>query len=563
MQRDYDGAIEDCNKAIQLDPMYAKAYNVRGNAEKEKGNHDGALADYNKAIELDPKYAAPYYNRGNTKSLDRDYQGAISDYTKAIELDPSDPDARANRGMAKEKIGDDIGAVADYEKAVQLDRANIESYGALITRASLARNKQVVDAETKASQEDPKFGADIKSPTPDGSPPKGYDLITVTYSSQVPDKNSQTQVIQRHRFVDGKFVKTEEIYHVTEYGVPGIRTDGTGGPIIWRNRYLVSYNDLDILDLWTGKKKFFGYEAPPPNHIFNVVSVNPEQLIVANVHTTARDMKSAIADIRLFRLREPNGKLEPLPQEEKPFWPVLPSLSALYNSWEISPDGNRRVIHPAPGEKPAPEEGLWFYDKQKAEKKFLADSFYDPSKAPGPDRCILWLDNDRFVTLRPDGEVILVQWNGIITSLGHAPKPSPGKNDLILDRDGAGRILIVKYWLGTDTTSLVDVDAKTVTKATNWKLGHDWEVSLPMGPNTPVELRHAGELITKTITAAGPPLVSPDGLNVAMPDYDKLQNGDAFQKGYLRIYSLVTKGWVDFPATERPIAWIPAAPEMK
>lgn len=484
----------------------------------------------------------------------------ISSGNAAAAVSISEPSTAAEyvkRGRAREEHGDLLGAIADYQAAGKLDQANLETYGQLVLNASLARNRLAAEAEAKASKQDPKFGAVYHGPAP-----AGYDLITATYSAGDPDRDSQTQVIQRHHFVDGKYVKTEEIYRVTEYGVPGLQ-----GTNIWRDRYLVSDLDLGLLDLWTGKTRRMGQGAPPPNHMYVLIDVQPEGLMIENLYTTPRSKSAAIGDAKarnnLFRLTTPDGELEKIPRPATPPWPNQPSAMARPNSWEISPDGNRRAMHPFPGEKPGPEDGLWLYDWKLSEKKFLAGSFYDSSTAPGRDPCMVWLDNDRFVTLRPDGEVILVQWDGTITSLGQAPKPGPGKNDLVLDRDGAGRILIVKYWLGTDTTSLVDVDAKTVTKATNWKLGHDWEVSLPMGPNTPVELRHAGVLITKTITAAGPPLVSPDGLNVAMPDYDKLQNGDAFQKGYLRIYSLVTKDWVDFPATERPIAWTTAAPEMK
>ncbi len=46
-----------------------------------------------------------------------------------------------------------------------------------------------------------------------------------------------------------------------------------------------------------------------------------------------------------------------------------------------------------------------------------------------------------------------------------------------------------------------------------------------------------------------------------MYDANKLQNNDQMQKMYLSVYSLATKTWVDFPGNERPVAWVPAAPE--
>ncbi len=480
----------------------------------------------------------------------------------ALVLDPSyKPTTAADfvrRGAAKERKGDLYGALADYDLAESWDRSNTDLY-AYSNNVGMAINRQVAADEEKASGQDPKFGAAFSNQTSGAKSTASYDLITATYTSGSPDRNSQTQTIQRHRFVDGKFVKTEQIYQITEFGVPGIT--GT----IWRDRYIVSDWDLSILDLWTGKTKRFGKQAPPPDYMYVLVRVSPEELVVENLHTTPGDQAAAIAEAKarnnLYRLRDPNGRLESLPSADVPPWPNHPSISAQANHWEISPNGNRRAMHPFPGEKPAPEEGLWLYDWKSGEKKFLAGAFYDPAKAPGPDPCLVWLDNDRFVTFRPDGEIILVQWDGKVTSLGRAADPGQVKNDLVLDRDGSGRILSVKFSLGTDYTSLVDVDAKTVTKADTWKLGHDWEVSLPLGPNTPMVLQHAGQTIVKTRTSGGLPSVSPDGVNVAIYDADKLQNHDPMQKMYLRVYSLATKEWVDFPANERPIAWIPAAPE--
>ena len=62
---EYDRAIVDFNKAIQLKPDFDAAYNNRGLAYHDKDDYDRAIVDFNTAIKLKPNFAAPYSNRGN------------------------------------------------------------------------------------------------------------------------------------------------------------------------------------------------------------------------------------------------------------------------------------------------------------------------------------------------------------------------------------------------------------------------------------------------------------------------------------------------------------------
>ena len=62
--KDYNGAIADYTKAIELNPNYANAYYNRGISKHNLKDYNGAISDYNKAIEIDPNYANAYYNRG-------------------------------------------------------------------------------------------------------------------------------------------------------------------------------------------------------------------------------------------------------------------------------------------------------------------------------------------------------------------------------------------------------------------------------------------------------------------------------------------------------------------
>jgi tetratricopeptide (TPR) repeat protein len=80
----YDLAMADFNKAIEIDPKFAKAYNNRGDAYEKKGQYDLAIADFTKAIEVDPKFAFGYAFRGFAYGHKGQYDQAIADYVRAI-----------------------------------------------------------------------------------------------------------------------------------------------------------------------------------------------------------------------------------------------------------------------------------------------------------------------------------------------------------------------------------------------------------------------------------------------------------------------------------------------
>ncbi|MCF8368773.1 MAG: tetratricopeptide repeat protein [Bacteroidales bacterium] len=84
--RDYDGAISDFSKAIELNPDYTMAYNNRGIIKGTKGNFKEAWNDFNKAIELEPTYADAIYNRGNAYFYLEEPDNACKDWEKASRL---------------------------------------------------------------------------------------------------------------------------------------------------------------------------------------------------------------------------------------------------------------------------------------------------------------------------------------------------------------------------------------------------------------------------------------------------------------------------------------------
>lgn len=71
---------------LEQEPTSAEAYNERGWSKYEQKDYEGALKDLDKAIELDSNSANAYNNRARAKYYKKDYLGAIKDYYKTIGL---------------------------------------------------------------------------------------------------------------------------------------------------------------------------------------------------------------------------------------------------------------------------------------------------------------------------------------------------------------------------------------------------------------------------------------------------------------------------------------------
>lgn len=106
-------------------------YQNRANGNFVMGEYDAAITDYNKAVELNPKEPDIYFSRGLAYFNKQSYTPAIADFDKVIELDPKEAMAYFKRGNALEKTGNFEKALADYQKAVELDPDNEPAQNAL------------------------------------------------------------------------------------------------------------------------------------------------------------------------------------------------------------------------------------------------------------------------------------------------------------------------------------------------------------------------------------------------------------------------------------------------
>jgi tetratricopeptide (TPR) repeat protein len=114
-KKEYDLAISEFNKALEIYPVSAATYNNRGFAYAKKGRYDLAISDFTKALKIEPNGPQPYYNRGITYVIKGQFDIALLDLNKCLNLDPINAAAYDARGSVLAGL-----ACSDWGKACQL-----------------------------------------------------------------------------------------------------------------------------------------------------------------------------------------------------------------------------------------------------------------------------------------------------------------------------------------------------------------------------------------------------------------------------------------------------------
>ena len=150
-RKNYDKALADYNKAIELDPTYTDAYNNRGITYRKQEKPEQAIADYTKAIELNPTYTDAYNNRGYAYIKTKNFEKALPDINKAFELNPNNAVYHNTRAEYYLETGDFEKALADIETAISLDPKTKEHQD-LKTKIDAAIKKQKQKKTTTKSK---------------------------------------------------------------------------------------------------------------------------------------------------------------------------------------------------------------------------------------------------------------------------------------------------------------------------------------------------------------------------------------------------------------------------
>ena len=85
-----EAALTFYQKAVELDPWYAAAYNDAGIILESKGDFQRAQVNYLQAIKIDPEFLSPYSNLAMLYETRRDLKSALAYWTKRARLGASE-----------------------------------------------------------------------------------------------------------------------------------------------------------------------------------------------------------------------------------------------------------------------------------------------------------------------------------------------------------------------------------------------------------------------------------------------------------------------------------------
>lgn len=133
--RQYDAAIADCTRALELDAFHARAYSIRARArlEKPRAENTAALLDAQRGAVLESS-ALSLSVLGAALLTHGQLAEAIECYNRVIVLDPQDWSAFARRGAARWFSQDHTGGQADLEVALRNGAPRLQAE-ALATQA--------------------------------------------------------------------------------------------------------------------------------------------------------------------------------------------------------------------------------------------------------------------------------------------------------------------------------------------------------------------------------------------------------------------------------------------
>lgn len=139
---DFTGALDEYDKALQVNPRNAMAYYGRGRVRLATSEYTEARVDLNKALSIDSNLTSARLALIGILMYTRDFASGINEATKVIESDPQNALAFYERGICNGEVGRRTEAINDLSEAKVLLLAAGDQVGCDFVNFSLGKQYQ-------------------------------------------------------------------------------------------------------------------------------------------------------------------------------------------------------------------------------------------------------------------------------------------------------------------------------------------------------------------------------------------------------------------------------------
>ena len=122
-EANYDRAIDNIKKAINLEPVVPEYRNNLGTIYRKKGLLQEAVKEFLIAIWIKPDFMEAYNNLGNVLKDQGEYDKAIKNFKRCIELKPDSAEVFTNLGIVYRKANLAQEAIEAFNRALELNPA--------------------------------------------------------------------------------------------------------------------------------------------------------------------------------------------------------------------------------------------------------------------------------------------------------------------------------------------------------------------------------------------------------------------------------------------------------
>jgi predicted O-linked N-acetylglucosamine transferase (SPINDLY family) len=124
-------ALESYKEAIKIDPSYAEAHNNIGNLFVEIDQLDHAIDSFQKAVALSPQYLEAHYSLSIVFQNLGQFKNMASHLNEVIAIKPDFSEAHNNLGIALKELGQLDNSVESYKRALTIKPDYLEAHNNL------------------------------------------------------------------------------------------------------------------------------------------------------------------------------------------------------------------------------------------------------------------------------------------------------------------------------------------------------------------------------------------------------------------------------------------------